>query len=129
MNLKENILEGIGSIRSNILRTVLTGLIIAIGITSLVGMLTAVDGIKAEIDASLANLGANSFNVNTKFNRGNRNGVKAKRFEPIQFNEAVRFKNDYDYPSTTTIYTQASGIAEIKYNDKKTNPNVTITGR
>ena len=57
MNLKENILEGIGSIRSNILRTVLTGLIIAIGITSLVGMLTAVDGIKAEIDASLANLG------------------------------------------------------------------------
>ena len=91
-------------------------------------MLTAVDGIKAEIDASLANLGANSFNVNTKFNRGNRNGVKAKRFEPIQFNEAVRFKNDYDYPSTTTIYTRASGIAEIKYNDKKTNPNVTITG-
>ena len=128
MNLRENILEGIGSIKSNVLRTVLTGLIIAIGITSLVGMLTAVDGIKAEIDKSLANLGANSFNVNTKFNRGNRNGVRAKSFEPIQFDEAIRFKNDYDYPSTTTIYTRATGIAEIKYNEKKTNPNVTITG-
>lgn len=128
MNLKENILEGISSIKSNVLRTVLTGLIIAIGITSLVGMLTAVDGIKAEIDASLANLGANSFNINTKSNRGNRNGVRSKSYEPIQYDEAVKFKEDYSYPSTTTIYTRASGSAEIKYNDKKTNPNVSITG-
>lgn len=128
MNLGQNISEGINSIKSNILRTVLTGLIIAIGITSLVGMLTAVDGIKSEIDSSLSNLGANSFDVNSKFVRGNRNGRRSKSFEPIQFDEAVRFKNDFDYPSTTTIFTRASGSAEIKYNEKKTNPNVTITG-
>ncbi|OEK01470.1 ABC transporter [Roseivirga sp. 4D4] len=128
MNLGQNISEGISSIKSNILRTVLTGLIIAIGITSLVGMLTAVDGIKSEIDASLSNLGANSFDVNSKFARGNRNGRKSKSFEPIKFDDAMRFKDDFDYPSTTTVFTRASGIAEVKYEEKKTNPNVTITG-
>ncbi|OEK05055.1 ABC transporter permease [Roseivirga misakiensis] len=128
MNLGQNISEGINSIKGNVLRTVLTGLIIAIGITSLVGMLTAVDGIKSEIDSSLSNLGANSFDVNSKFVRGNRNGRKARAYEPIRFDEAMRFKEDFDYPSTTTVYTRASGSAEIKYEKKKTNPNISITG-
>jgi len=42
MNLIENFREGLRSIQSNMLRTVLTALIIAIGITSLVGILTAI---------------------------------------------------------------------------------------
>ena len=128
MNLKENIREGINSIRSNILRTILTGLIIAIGITSLVGMLTAVDGIKSEIDASLSNLGANSFDIKSKFVRGNRNGKRSRSFEPVKFDQAVRFKNTYAYPSTTTVFTRVTGNAEIKYESKKTNPNVSVTG-
>ncbi|MHA7102696.1 ABC transporter permease [Roseivirga pacifica] len=129
MNLRENISEGIKSVRSNMLRTVLTGLIIAIGIASLVGMLTAVDGIRSEIDSSLSNLGANSFNVNSKRSgRRNQGGVREKSYEPISFNEAQRFKDQYDYPSTTTIFTYVSGSAEIKYESKTTNPNITITG-
>lgn len=129
MNLKENIREGLKSIKSNVLRTFLTGLIVAIGIASLVGMLTAVDGIRSEIDASLSNLGANSFDINSKrSNRRNRGGVKGKTYEPVRYKEAIRFKDLYDYPSTTTVYTRVSGSAEIKYDDKKTNPNVSITG-
>ena len=49
MNLTENIKEALRSVKINLLRTVLTGTIIAIGITSLVGMLTAIDAIKAQI--------------------------------------------------------------------------------
>ncbi len=129
MNLRENIREGVKSIKSNLLRTILTGLIIAIGITSLVGMLTAVDGIRSEIDSSLSSLGANSFDVNTRSSgRRNRNGQREKSYEPISFKEALRFKEVYDYPSTVTVYTRASGSAEIKFENKKTNPNITITG-
>jgi len=129
MNFAENIREGLRSIKSNVLRTFLTGLIIAIGIASLVGMLTAVDGIRSEIDSSLSNLGANSFDVNSRSSgRRNRGGVKEKSYEPIQFDEAIRFKDKYEYPSTTTIYTRVSGAAEIKYGQKKTNPNISITG-
>ncbi|MEY4433009.1 MAG: hypothetical protein RLZZ44_1142, partial [Bacteroidota bacterium] len=40
MNIKENIAEGLRSIKGNLLRTVLTALIISLGITSLVGILT-----------------------------------------------------------------------------------------
>ena len=50
MNLLENIKEAIRSVKSNLLRTILTGLIIAIGITSVVAMLTAIDGMKAQIE-------------------------------------------------------------------------------
>lgn len=129
MNLRQNISEGINSIKANILRTILTGLIIAIGITSLVGMLTAVDGIRSEIDSSLSNLGANSFDVNSRFSgRRNQNGRREKSYEPVKYNEAQRFKEMYEYPSTTTIYTRASGAAEVKYENKTTNPNISITG-
>ena len=38
MNILENIREALRSIRANMLRTILTALIIAIGITSLVGI-------------------------------------------------------------------------------------------
>ncbi|MFT6053695.1 MAG: putative ABC transport system permease protein [Roseivirga sp.] len=129
MNFAENIREGIRSIKSNVLRTVLTGLIIAIGITSLVGMLTAVDGIKSEIDSSLSGLGANSFDIDSRSSsRRNNNGKKEKSYEPISFQEAVRFKEDYNFPSTVTVSTRASGSAEIKFGDKTTNPNTSITG-
>lgn len=129
MNLRENIREGFKSIKSNLLRTVLTGLIIAIGITSLVGMLTAVDGIRSEIDSSLSSLGADSFDVNSRSSgRGNRNGVKEKSYEPISYKEALRYKDIYDYPSTVTVYTRATGSAEVKYQNIKTNPNISITG-
>jgi putative ABC transport system permease protein len=129
MNFAENIREGLRSIKSNVLRTFLTGLIIAIGIASLVGMLTAVDGIRSEIDSSLSNLGANSFDVSSRSSgRRNSGGVREKSYEPIQFDEAIRFKDLYTYPSTTTVYTRVSGSAEIKYKDKKTNPNISVTG-
>ncbi|MEK0442237.1 MAG: hypothetical protein RL403_1215, partial [Bacteroidota bacterium] len=49
MNLIENVREALNSVKVHLLRTVLTGAIIAIGISSLVGMLTAIDGIKAQI--------------------------------------------------------------------------------
>ena len=49
MNLIENFREGIRSIRANLLRSVLTALIVAIGIFSLVGSLTAVEAIEASV--------------------------------------------------------------------------------
>ncbi|MEQ8713205.1 MAG: ABC transporter permease, partial [Cyclobacteriaceae bacterium] len=61
MNFTENIREGIRSIQSNRLRTILTASIVAIGITSLVGILTAIDGIQSSINDSFSNLGTHTF--------------------------------------------------------------------
>lgn len=129
MNFRENIREGIKSIKSNKLRTFLTGFIISIGITALVSMLTAVDGLRSKIDSSLSGLGANTFDIGEKQSgRRNNNGRREKSYEAIKYKQAMTYKEKFDYPSTVTVYARVSGSAEIKYKNVKSDPNVSITG-
>lgn len=128
MNIRENIKEGINSIKANKLRTFLTAAIIAIGITSLVGILTAIEGIQSSINDSFANLGANTFDVTSmRSNRGNRDGKDAKSFPPITYDDLVRFKEKFD-GGTVSINAWVTGIAEAKRGSKKTNPNTRVQG-
>lgn len=79
MNIRENIKEGIKSIKANKLRTFLTAALISIGITSLVGILTAIDGIQNSIDKSFSSLGANTFDIeDRRRGRGSSDGKKRK---------------------------------------------------
>jgi putative ABC transport system permease protein len=60
---KENIRIALGSIRTQLLRTILTILIIAIGITALVGILTVVSALKNTLSSNFASKGSNTFNI------------------------------------------------------------------
>ncbi len=125
----ENVKEGLKSINANRLRTILTAAIIAIGITSLVGILTAIDGIQASIDDSFSNLGANTFDIERKrIDRGSNQGKKAKVHPPIRYDELARFKKEYNGPGIVSINTVVSWTAEIKYRSKVTNPNIMVRG-
>ena len=129
MDLIENFREGLRSVQANLLRSILTAMIIAIGITSLVGILTAIDGIKASISDSFSNLGVNSFEIWSRSqHRGSREGVKEKVYPIITFKQAKRFKNLYTVPASVSISTRVTGIAEVKRFSKKTNPNVSVAG-
>ena len=131
MNLLENIKEAIRSVKTNLLRTILTGLIIAIGITSLVGMLTAIDGMKAQIEESFSGFGANNFDVRSKGTSGRRvttDGVAEKTYPQLSYREAAAFKNEYSSRGLATVFTRVSGSAEVKRKSKTTNPNTRITG-
>lgn len=131
MNLIENVREALTSVKVNLLRTVLTGAIIAIGISSLVGMLTAIDGIKAQIAESFAGLGANSFDIqNRGFNGGRvvQEGKTEKSYPSITFREAWKFKEDYTAIGQATVFTTVSGAAEVKRGSKTTNPNTRVRG-
>jgi len=66
MNILENIGEGLNAIKANKLRTILTASIIAIGITSLVGILTAIDAIKGSVEDSFSNLGSKTYTITDK---------------------------------------------------------------
>ena len=59
--MRENLIVSLRSIKSTRLRSSLTILIIAIGITSLVGILTATDSLKALMTEKFGNMGAQSF--------------------------------------------------------------------
>lgn len=131
MNFKENISEGLRSIKGNMLRTVLTALIIAIGITSLVGILTAIDGMQSSVDNSFAGLGANSFDIKgPRMFRRRSAGVNDKDYPPIEYREAKLYKELFQgkTPATISIYTSVSGNAQLKYQSFKTNPNTLVRG-
>lgn len=129
MNLVENIREGLRSVQANMLRSVLTALIVAIGITSLVGILTAIDGIEYSFNESLASLGANTFDITSKTNRGaNQQGITEKRYPQVKFNEALKFIEDYKVPATISFSAMLTQIAEVKRKSEKTNPNVFVMG-
>lgn len=128
---KENIRIAFGSIRTQLLRTVLTVLIIAIGITALVSILTVVSALENTISSDFASMGANTFNIkqyeNTTRNRG---GNEREIINPIiSYPEAVAFKNKYSYPFTqTSLSFTATSAAEIKYESTKTDPENAIVG-
>lgn len=129
MNLLENIKEGLRSIQANLLRTILTALIVTLGITSLVGILTAIDGIQYSVTDSLSELGVNTFDIYSKRNRRGRNsGVQEKPQPPLKLKEAARFIENYNFPSSVSLSTFVTSVAEVKYESKKTNPNVQIRG-
>ncbi len=128
MNLKENIREGVKSIKSNLLRTILTASIIAIGITSLVGILTAIDGIRSSIDTSFSSLGANSFDIRRKRpDRTVQEGKEQKQYPLLKKDEVFEFKERFN-AGITTLHLYVSGSAEIKRLSKKTTPNFSIRG-
>lgn len=129
MNLVENIKEGIRSIQSNILRSVLTAMIIAIGIMSLVGILTAIESIRNSVESNFSQLGANTFDIEgTRPWRRQNAGKDEKVYPPIKFKEAMTFKERFNYPSDISIVVGITGNAEAKYLSKKTNPNVRVNG-
>ncbi|WP_348719114.1 ABC transporter permease, partial [uncultured Algoriphagus sp.] len=129
MNLIENIREALKSVQVNILRTILTGAIIAIGISSLVGMLTAIDGIKSQIAESFSGLGANTFDVRNKGFSGGRaiqDGKEEKTYPKLSFREVQDFKQEYSSIGISTVETTVSRAAEIKRGSETTNPNSRI---
>jgi putative ABC transport system permease protein len=126
----ENINISLVSIRSHLLRTILTILIISFGIMALVGILTATDSIKYYLTQNFSMMGSNTLTIRNRsmnIHMGG-NDHKEKRYEPITYNQAREFKDRFDFPAYTSVFTRASGIATLKYEANKTNPNVRVIG-
>ncbi|MFN8274433.1 MAG: ABC transporter permease [Flavobacteriaceae bacterium] len=128
---RENIRIALGSIRTQLLRTILTVLIIAIGITALVCILTVVAALENTISTDFASMGANTFNINQyPFETHRRGGGEREVINPIiSYPDAVAFKNKYSFPLThTSLSFTATNKAEAKFESKKTDPKITVKG-
>ncbi len=128
--IKENLRISFLSIKSHLLRTVLTVMIIAFGIMALVGILTAIDAIEYFLNDNFAMMGSNTFNVQNRDIKVQIGGHRKqpKTYEPISYNEAMQFKKEYSYPATASIFTYGTGTATLKYESEKTNPNIQVMG-
>ncbi|MBC7746345.1 MAG: ABC transporter permease [Flavobacterium sp.] len=130
MSYSENVKVALQSVKSNKLRTFLTAIIIAIGLTALVGILTSIDAIEGSLNNTFSSMGANSFTIR---NRGTGiriggSGQRPKRFSPITFQEAMAFKQSFNFPATVSVNAFASFAATAKYGNIKTNPNISVLG-
>jgi len=126
----ENIKIAFQSIRGNLVRSVLTILIIAVGIAALVGILTAIDSIKNSITAEFTRLGANTFSIQSRGMRvqiGNKR-YRSKNYSYISYSQAREFRERYTFPAIASISVNATGTATVKYESKKSNPNVSVRG-
>lgn len=128
--LYENLHIALGSIRTNLLRAILTILIIAIGITALIGILTAISSIKGAISSRFTGMGANSFTIE---NRGmnvqvGKSRLRQKHYGSISYREAMAFKEQFRFPAIVTVSHVATGSATVKAGQNKSNPNVRVYG-
>jgi len=128
MTLLENIRLALRAVRANMLRAVLTLLIIAFGIMALVGILTAIDSAIYSLNNNLSYLGANSFEIEPggDRSRGSRGGRQEKRDEPVSYRQAMSFKERFDFPAQASVSMYCTGSATIRFEKEKTNPNVFI---
>jgi putative ABC transport system permease protein len=128
--ISENVRIALDSIKSHKLRSWLTIGIISFGIMSLVGILTSIDAVKYFLKDNFSMMGANTFTIRNRSMRIHVGGNSPKReyYRSITYDEAVEFKNNFDFPSTTSISIWGTGIATVKFKSEKSSPNIAVMG-
>jgi putative ABC transport system permease protein len=118
------------AIRTNRLRSVLTIAIIALGITALTGILTAIEVMRASVYTNFSSMGVNTFqissNVIKKKHMGGQNEYVDTR--DISYDEARQFKERFHFPAKVTMSFTGTSVATVHYRSEKTNPNIRVRG-
>ncbi len=128
---RENVRIALDSIRTQLLRTILTIVIIGIGIWALVGILAAVKALENTISSDFASMGANSFNIQRyEFNTQRNRGSEKRKINPIiSYRNIKDFQDAYTYPFTSTsVSFIGTRSAEVRFEDEKTDPEVQVYG-
>lgn len=128
---RETLRIAFDSIKSQLLRTILTVLIIAIGIMALVAILSSVSALENTISSDFSSMGANTFNIQQyEFGTRRQSGREIQKINPvISYRNVVDFEKAYTFPYTkTAISFVGTRTAEVKYENKKTDPEVSVLG-
>ncbi len=127
---RENVRIAMGSIKSQLLKTILTIVIISLGILALVGTLSGVDAMETVFGGNFDTMGSNTFNIQRYEFSIQRHGGEREKINPvISYNDVRGFLEKYDHPfSQTSVSFRGTTRAEVKYESKKTDPEVQVYG-
>lgn len=118
------------SLGTNKLRSSLTILGVAIGVFSVVGVMTALSAIRHDIDSSLNVFGANVLQITRdpaiSLQPGPRNRMRGR--PPISPQEAQEFKARMDEMGIPTTLSSSDSRERAGYKDQLTSPRITIVG-
>lgn len=131
------------TLRSNRLRSSITIAIIALGITALVGIITALQAMNQKLIESFSSMGANGFTIRVKersFRLGNeRGGIqvtrKGQRLEkvsklgqPVTQQQAECFRSLFRYPAQVGLSVSGGSLNSLSTAAKRTSPTVLLFG-
>ncbi|GAB2817860.1 ABC transporter permease [Ferruginibacter profundus] len=144
MTFKDTVKLSWGNITGNRLRTVITVIIIALGIFALILIITAIQAASNSLTDSFSTMGANAFSVrfkdkNIRFGGGaqrtiiktNKSALKQKNSnigKIITYEEAKEFKERYPFPAKVGLAIRGAGGIVVNNENKKTNPDINVTG-
>ena len=131
MLLRETMSQAIYSLTMNKLRSWLTIMGVAVGVFSIIAVMTALDAIDKSIESGLTSLGANTFQIQknpaTTFGSGHSRNLYANR-KDITWQQALLFRKSMESKSRNIGFMISSMANQAKYANLTTNPDVTITG-
>nr|AOE08404.1 ABC transporter, efflux protein [uncultured bacterium] len=128
---RENLRIAFDAIRSQLLRTILTVVIIAIGITALVAILSLVKALENTISSDFSSMGSNTFNIQRyEFTTQRRGSGETQKINPtIRYTQVKDFEDRYTFPMThVAVSFTGTTSAEVKYENLATDPEVTVLG-
>lgn len=125
MLLLEILRLAFSSLAANKLRSGLTVLGIAVGVFSVIGVMTLINGMRTSVESGLNVLGANSFQISKYAPFADWNRFRNRR--DITFSVASRFKELMGDSARVNLQLVRSG-STVVYRDRRTNPNVRLRG-
>ena len=126
----ENLRIAWRSLGSQMLRTVITVAIIAIGIMALVAMITATKALENKVNQEFSRMGSNTFTIYSAgvMGQGGRRGMRQRVSEVISYEQAAAFLERFKFDANVSMSAVASYNAQLKANGEESNPNVKVIG-
>ncbi|MCX8080092.1 MAG: ABC transporter permease [Bacteroidia bacterium] len=124
MKPADNIALAFQSLSNHKQRAVITILIISIGIMALVGIFSAIEALRRSVEINFSEAGSNTFNIEPLWQ--GRGRFRTNRL--ITYREAMEFKKKFSSKAVVCIKVTALGNALLRFENKKTNPNVEVIG-
>jgi putative ABC transport system permease protein len=129
--IRESLAMALTSVRTNRLRSILTLLGIAVGVFSIIAVMTAMGVLVNSIEKGMSQLGVNTFQVQkTPMFRTNnpRERRKIRNRRPIRFPQGSQVKERTSLSKAVGLEAWDFGKIVQTTDGRKTNPNVSIAG-
>jgi putative ABC transport system permease protein len=128
--IKESFVMAISAIRVNKLRSVLTLLGIAVGVFSIIAVMTAMGVLQSSIEEQMSQLGSHTFQVQRfpAFQMGGGDRAKYRNRKKILIEQGHAVKQQATLAASVGLEAWESGKSIKSLRGETTNPNVSIVG-
>lgn len=132
LGVKESFFMALGALRTNKLRSALTLLGIAVGVFSIIGVMTAMGVILNSIEGGMSMLGSNTIQIQKypMFEAGDpQDQAQLRNRKDITYEQGLRLKERASLASAIGMFAFSNNGVVVSCRGEKTNPNISLSGR